>query len=271
MDNTKGIQDISLEMLKEFIQICNKHNLRYFLLGGTCLGAVRHKGFIPWDDDIDVGMPRNDYNKFCEIAQKELKDGLFFQNSKTDKNYPMNFAKIRNSNTTFIETSISKIKVNHGVYLDIFPLDGYSNAKKDKFLNRIYNLRVGCIYKANTFKAFIKKLAKIILSFPFAVSYKKARDKRDALIQKYNFDESDLVTNYCGAWGDKEIVPRDYFSNGIEGEFEGLKVTLPEKYDLYLKHVYGDYMQLPPEEKRVTHHYTTVIDLEKPYTYYTKK
>ena len=118
------LKRIELEMLKTFIKICKKHNFMYFLVGGTCLGSVRHGGFIPWDDDIDVGMPRSDYNKFIKIASEELPGNMFLQTFFTDEQYPCAFAKIRNNDTTFIEKGLRKSNINHGIYIDIFPLDG---------------------------------------------------------------------------------------------------------------------------------------------------
>ena len=133
---------LHLDILKEFIRICNKYELRYFLLGGSCLGTVRHQGFIPWDDDIDVGMPRPDYERFMEIAQNELPEYYFLQNSKTDPDYPLCFAKIRDSRTTFIERSVSHLNINHGIYFDIFPLDGLSNGSLFELRYKFYYLNL---------------------------------------------------------------------------------------------------------------------------------
>ena len=136
------LKDIEKDMLVIFIQICKKYDMRYFLAGGSCLGAVRHRGFIPWDDDIDVVMPREDYEKFLKVARNELPENIFLQTGKTDNDFPMNFAKLRNSDTTFIETSVKNFKINHGVFIDIFPLDGYSDSKWFKLMNRIYISRI---------------------------------------------------------------------------------------------------------------------------------
>ena len=128
-EEQEKLKQIELNLLVCFKEICEKHKLDYFLTGGTLLGAVRHKGFIPWDDDIDVGMPREDYETFLRVASSCLPDGIFLQTRKTDPEVPFNFAKLRDSRTTFIETSIKDLDINHGVYIDIFPIDYFPASK----------------------------------------------------------------------------------------------------------------------------------------------
>ncbi len=262
------LKSIELEMLKCFAEICAKHNLRYFMLAGSCLGAVRHKGFIPWDDDIDVGMPRKDYEKFLEVAQADLPEHLFLQTGKTDKMYPLNFAKIRNSTTTFVEASYKKCNMNHGVYIDVFPMDGYKKTKRYKIITKIYGYLVSCTYDNSNKRKSIKRRIGELLLFTFFPDYTKVRDKKDAIMKKYDYDKFDKVIAWSGAWADREIMPKEYFGNGSKGVFEGVEVTLPEKYELYLTRLYDDYMQLPPEEQRKPHHYCEKIDLDNPYTKY---
>lgn len=268
--NLSKLQEIDLKMLKIFLEISQKHNLSYFLLGGSCLGAVRHRGFIPWDDDIDIGMPRYDYEKFLKIAPEELPDGYFLQCSKTEPNYPMNFSKIRNSKTTFIEKTAQYIKMNHGAFIDIFPLDGYKKSKWFNLKNRIYSLCTEKIFFQTQKQNKIKTVTKKILS-SYIKDYRKARDKRDCLFKKHEYDKCEFVSNFCGAWGEREIMPKEYFGNGTKSIFEGITVIIPEKYDLYLNKLYGNYMELPPVEKRKAHHFCKVIDLDKPYTEYINK
>ena len=278
MDNLllDKLKIIELDILKVFIEICKKYDLKYFLLGGTALGAVRHKGFIPWDDDIDVGMPREDYEKFLNKVQNELPPHLFLQTHITDKNYPNNFAKIRNCNTTFIETSVQNIKMNHGVYIDIFPLDGYPDSH---LLSRMRNLIDIIISKSITNSLHCEKHRKKtplgylnnIISFFFFKDYRKAVKTKDKLLKKYAYKHSEIIANYCGAWGIKEVMPKSYFGNGTFGEFEGIKVVLPADYDKYLTSLYGDYMTPPPLEKRVSHHYCTIIDTDNSYINYVNK
>lgn len=126
------LQKKEFELLKYFIDICGKLNLRYYLVCGSALGAAKYKGFIPWDDDIDVAMPRDDYEVFLEKGSAFLPSYLFIQNYRTDPEFPMMMTKLRNSNTTFIEEMLKNIKMNHGVYIDIFPLDGYPKNKKEQ-------------------------------------------------------------------------------------------------------------------------------------------
>ena len=117
------LQQKELELLTLFIQICSQLELRYYLVCGTALGAVKYGGFIPWDDDVDVSMPREDYEVFLQKAPALLPEHVFLQNYRTDPAFPQIFSKLRNSNTTYIEKSAGKLPINHGIYIDIFPLD----------------------------------------------------------------------------------------------------------------------------------------------------
>lgn len=268
----KKLKETELQMLIEFIRICKAHDLRYFLLGGTALGAVRHKGFIPWDDDIDVALPRDDYMQFLNYAEKELPSNLFLQHAGTDPRYAANYAKIRNSDTTFIETPVKDMKIHHGVYIDIFPLDGTSDhlsIRNIQFsLLRWLNILISDVYylpdQADSWK---RKLCHVICRI-LPMDYKMLRDWREKIMCRYPYAQAETVANFCGAWGKKEIMPKAIFGSGSIGSFEGLEVMLAENWDQYLSKLYGDYMTPPPEEKRVGHHYYTVLDLEKSYTDY---
>ncbi len=271
-EQIKALKVIEIDMLRVFIDICKKENIRYFLLGGTALGAVRHKGFIPWDDDIDVGLPREDYKKFLKVVNKYLPEYYFIQNAFTDKNFPFNFSKMRDSRTTFVETTCQNIKMNHGVYIDIFPIDGYSSSKISqwvfKFQNRLLTRRIIEVFVLdNSFKTLRSKTVSNILRIIYP-DYRKAVMKRHKLYQRFNYQACEYAANFCGAWAEREIMLKSCFGEGVTGEFEGIEVMLPEKIDQYLTNVYGDYMTLPPEEKRVGHHYVVVADFENPYTNY---
>ena len=255
------------DMLSEFVRICNKHGIKYFIQGGTLLGTVRHSGFIPWDDDIDVSLPRDEYERFLAVAQDELPDYYFLQTKDTDPEYPNNFAKIRDSRTTFIETSAKNLNINHGAYIDIFPLDNYPCGFKAKVYEFKKFLLTRRIYKAfyMPHMSFIAKIITLITMILFP-SLKGAVEKREKLFKSVK--PTDRVVNNSGAWLDKEIIPKEWVQNTIQMEFEGINVNVSDKYDQWLTYVYGDYMSLPPENERVGHHYVDIFDMNKSYTEY---
>lgn len=246
----KDIKTIELEIFAEFIKVCKKLNLKYYLLGGTLLGAARHKGFIPWDDDIDVGMLREDYELFIAKAGELLPDNLFVQNHKSDPDVPFNFCKIRNNNTTFVERSVKSFKINHGVYIDIFPLDFYPQGIIGKgclnFKKKLLDVKIAKSFDLEFSKSLIASAA-LAVSNLIASDYRKAVNKKDILFK--SIKKSNLIANHCGAWGDKEIVPAEWYGEGDVLEFEGIPVIVPKEYDKWLSRVYGNYMELPPMEK----------------------
>lgn len=271
------LKQIELDIFRQFISVCQKLNLNYYAIGGTLLGSVRHKGFIPWDDDIDVAMLRKDYEIFLQKAQEFLPSPYFLQTHQTDPEYPLNFAKLRNSNTTFIESSVANRKINHGVYIDIFPLDFYPDSRFKQILFDIrwkllhFRMRNEFIipkeYKASATK---KALQSVLMSIAKIIypSTEKAIEKRDKLMKKYN--NTSFLANFCGAWGKREIVPGQWYGKGKILSFENLSVQVPEQAEKWLTQVYGDYLKLPPKEKQISHHYTDNIDLEKSYKDYIK-
>lgn len=266
----KQLKECELEMLRSFKEICDKLGIKYYILGGTLLGAVRHKGFIPWDDDVDVFIPRKEYEIFLEKAQSLMPEKYFLQTHLTDENYPNNFAKMRDSSTTFIEKTCRHIDMNHGVYIDIFPLDFYPDGIKGKIFSIKKKLLTWRINRAFDFgKQSLKSKIAAFISTLVYPSLKKAVLKREKLYG--GVTEGGRVINNSGAWEEKEIVPASWCGEGVPLEFEGLSMRGPDKYDEWLTFVYGDYMALPPEEERVPHHFVEAFDIDKPYTEYFKK
>ena len=263
----QSLKNCERDMLAEFVRICDKHGIKYFVQGGTLLGTVRHGGFIPWDDDVDVSLHRDDYEKFLAVAEEELPDCYFLQTKDTDPEYPNNCAKIRDSRTTFIESSAKNLKINHGAYIDIFPLDNYPGGKKAKIYELKKRLLTQRIYKAfyMPHMSFIAKIITMITVILFP-SLKGAVEKREKLFKSVPY--SDRVVNNSGAWLDKEIIPREWVQDTIQMEFEGIKVNVSDKFDEWLTYVYGDYMSLPPENERVGHHFVDTFDMNKSYTEY---
>ena len=252
------LKSIELEMLKFIDEVCKKEGLRYFLCGGTLLGAVRHQGFIPWDDDIDIFMPRLDYEKLIELTKNSKEYRLL---SEVDDGYYYNFGKLVDTRTTMIEEECEQIR-NFGVYIDIFPLDGMPNDEKecmrhfkklDKRRHRITSFSKGKPrIRKNIFALFYNWYYYITNKF---TGIKKEQEKYINIAKQYAYDDSVYVYATGGAFKEKDIFPRAWLSNGTELIFEGIKFQAPIKYDKYLRQLYGDYMELPPVEKRISHHH----------------
>lgn len=277
------LQKIEFDLLKIFVEFCKKHDLKYYLSDGTALGAVRHSGFIPWDDDIDVCMPRYDYDRFIELGSKEFTGDVFLQTYKTDPYFVYAFAKLRNSKTTYVESYFKHSKINHGVWIDIFPLDGlsYKNTKKRKLINMRLKSVWPWIYICFPRSATKRIRAKWFLIdliyngfmyFNYFLNANSISTKHvEKKMKKYDYEKSYYITNYLAGISTKKVFTKDIFGEGKKMIFEGLEVIVPEKYDEYLRILYGDYMKLPPEEKRVSKHNNAGYSTTIPYYEFDKR
>lgn len=265
-----ALKQIEKEILKEIIIVCEKLQLRYYIMGGSLIGAIRHKGFIPWDDDIDIAMPREDYETFLKEAKSLLPEHLFLQSIWSDSEFLQCFAKVRNSNTTFVEIPVKNQKMHHGVFVDIFPLDYYPEdpklQKKYERKKKLYYRRIVAKMEFDTRKSFKNKLGDVLIKLLFP-SWRSVLKKQDKLYR--SVPKSNLFTKTGGY--KNEVIPVSWYGEGTTVTFEDLQVKAPKQYDKLLTHIYGEYMVLPPKEKQVGHHYTAIMDLEKPYTYYFEK
>lgn len=266
------LQKTELSLLRCFTQLCDRLNLRYYLVCGTALGAVKYAGFIPWDDDVDVGMPRPDYEIFLEKAPGLLPEGLFLQNFRTDPAFPQIFSKLRDSRTTYIEKTVANLPINHGIYIDIFPLDGYpekpSQARRLELKKRLYKHLLASAYaEPEGLRHKLEHRIKRLLG----CHRHTARIARhyDALIRRWPPRDEGLWCNHGNWQGRLEYSPAAHYGAGTEAVFEGLKVRIPSQYAQYLTRKYGDYSLDPPAEDQVGHHYYTVCDCTRPYTDYT--
>ncbi len=257
-----------LSMLSWFHEYCKKNNLRYYLVGGTALGAARHQGFIPWDDDIDVGMPRADYEKLRSLSQAEGQYLFEFPSDAKDFVYP--YGKLYDISTTLIENT--RYKTKRGIYIDIFPLDGVGNTyeeslKNYKEIDDKVNLlsTVTCAIRKG--RKFYKNLAIVLMRCVpgFILNRKKLVGKIEELSKRLSFDECAYVANCVGNWHSKEIVKREFFGTPTECEFAGRKLMYPENVDGYLTALYGDWRTPPPPEKQVSHHDFLELDMQKSY------
>lgn len=249
-----------LQILLEIDRICIKHNIRYYLAYGTTIGAIRHNGFIPWDDDADIHMFKEDYEKFKKVCKTELDKKYFFQDEESDKGYKSYLPKIRMNNTAFVEGWAKDWDMHHGIYVDIFILDKCPKNKNIQDLNikirkNTEFTRRGIYNKENT-KGFVKNAIRPIVKNNIVLNLWKSC--------VYNICKKD--ENLCIDINDfGNIFPAKVFGNPRRVEFEGHMLNVPEKAEEYLTYYYGDYMTLPPKEKRVSHHNIIYIDLNNEY------
>lgn len=261
-ENLNRLHETLTELLDYFVSVCEAHHLRYVLLYGTALGAYRHQGFIPWDDDLDVGMPRADYEKLLTILRQSPDPRYKLQNEQTEPNWFLGFSKIRKQNTLFVEHYLEDLYRDNGIYIDIFPLDNLAGT--GGFAARMHNARIRYLIHCLKFLACPKLYRhkdsagryglECLLTLPVRLMGRRRCLKR----------LNRLCTGTCPA--DKAACLVEYddsHSYGIPADvyfpagtltFEGKSYCAPGRMEDYLTAVYGPtYMQLPPPEQRVTH------------------
>jgi lipopolysaccharide cholinephosphotransferase len=254
------IREIELDLLKELVRVCKDHNLRYFLAGGTLLGAIRHHGFIPWDDDIDVLMPRRDYRKLCAIFREKNKGNseIFSINDHSD--YYYTFLKLVDTRTEMINPQKLFIK-DLGVGIDIFPMDGMPEDKAAtkrllKKIRRYYKMQYAARLPVFPNDCRWYKMMQMSVRYFLGkrIGYKKLIQKIENLATQYDFETCDYIGCSVAGYGIKERVSKKAFESTVQVQFEDGYYNAPAGYDEYLANLYGDYMQLPPEKKRVLPH-----------------
>lgn len=265
-ETLRKVQLTLLEIAKEIKRVCEENNIRYFLYRGTFLGAVRHQGFIPWDDDMDFAMLREDYEKFCRIAPEKLGEKFVFQNWYTSRNYAQPFGKVRKRGTLYIEAKSGNLEEN-GLYVDIYPLDFAPEGEADraalaKKLVHLFRLklmqggykpwmeedrilwvkRIGYVaYQAASLLVSRKKLIQIYEDAALAVKDSDTLYEQSALPVAYYFD-------------------REHYRETAMYPFEDTYFPGPKDYDAVLRSLYNDYMTLPPEDKRENRHQIGTLD-----------
>ena len=255
-----------LKILKEFLAICNRHNLGYFIIGGTLLGAIRHQGFIPWDDDMDIAMMRPDFERFVEIANEELPNNMKLLTFRNTENYRYYLPHLVNLDIELVEKRNEKTQKKINLFIDIFPIDGTPNSL---VMRRLHYLRIminRLLYswyyideidtqrKRRLYEKLLIILGRILPTKK--INPRERLERIDCLLKRYSPENSNNVGTIMGAYRTREIVPAEMFGTPQKYRFESYELYGPELYDEYLTHIYGDYMT-PQKTASDTQHLVT--------------
>lgn len=269
----RDLQLVELDILKEFLRICKKYNLRYYALGGTLLGAVRHKGFIPWDDDVDIGMPRPDFIRFGEIAKKEFPQYIRFCTYQETPGYRYYVPRLTDRRVKVIDSSAA-VEKEKEAWIDIFPLDGMPGNKWKRKLHcfRLLVARVRVNYSMFSTNIDLKKKNRPFVEramiavgkvLPVEKIFRTEKEFRrlDRLMQKYPYDTSEYLINFMGIHKLKEMFHKKYYGEGADYLFEDVVLRGPADYETVLTQMYGDYRN-PPSKDEMNHHNTRIKEGE---------
>ncbi len=267
-EELKNLQQIELEMLLEIDRICRSNDIKYSVDGGSLLGAVRHKGFIPWDDDADVIMLRHEYARFKRACRQELdKDRFFLQDYRTDPEYRWGWAKLRRKDTSYIRAGQENQNYQDGIFLDIFVVDNVPDGWLSRRLHYLacFVIRKGLysvVGRNNEPNPVIRKIYEFMSLIPKNTYFKA----RNALAKSLHGKRTELISHYMYHYPKRCLygLPRVCFDEMIDMDFEGYIVRGFKEYDLYLTKLYGDYMKLPPKEQQVPKMEITSIKLTDP-------
>ncbi len=260
-DTINRIQEIEYDILQKIDSICRAHNITYFAIGGSVLGAVRHQGFIPWDDDIDIGMTRRDYDTFLKYAIDELPNGYFLQTFTTEKKSPFYFTKVRKDNTKFVEYYLRDLNIHQGFFVDIFPFDNVPDNKIIRnihylicrFANQLFlskSLTTICssrIDKKDGYKIYIRRiLHTLLLPVPKSLLF----NILDKCVQLFNHSDCKEISHIVRK---RLRIKIDDLYPIIKMPFGKTEMPVPNNYDAYLSAQYGDYKNLPEKANRHGH------------------
>ncbi len=272
------LQSKILEIFKEFDRICRDNDLKYFAIGGTCIGAIRHKGFIPWDDDLDVAMPLEDYNRFREVAPSSLAPQYQIHDYEEHEKCGYQFLKLFDRNTTYIEERNNNPDSCMGVFIDIMPIacwdDNVVSKLKILIINYYKQLNV-CrrFFRCDEVSPKIKLLQVIMRPFYRNKPFNYFSLKIEQIVKKNNqfYSKSPGCIFFTWRRPKRSLFSYEIFKECLLVAFEDTEIPVPIGYDRYLRKDFGDYMVLPPENKRISIHPPVVIDLENSYLNYIER
>lgn len=257
----KKVWAVELDLLSELLKVCKKHDIRVIAYAGTILGAIRHKGFIPWDDDIDVALTRPEFEKLLKVAPMEFKEPYFLQTALSDKEFFCGYARLRNSQTTGIITNCKSVNYNNGIYIDVFVIDSYTydevKLKKQLMIRKWLLLLFDTYHPHIRYNHLAPRIVSKIMHYTFCklFPYEKAVSLYNKNLSKFNNEESRLsIMTHDLALIRKYWCDINDMKEIIEVPFENLLIPIPKNYDNLLKRMYGNYMEYPPVEKRGAWH-----------------
>ena len=267
----KKVWAVQLSILNDFINVCSDHNLTYWVIGGSLLGTIRHKGYIPWDDDIDVSMPRKDYDILIKHPEWFRHPNLLHLPSNKEKYYE-GWARVHNVNTSVLYKNYKKEGSKQGIYLDIFPLDDFSDSKKEiKAIKKIWRTNLfGHAFCYNANSNFSAKAISFLLRTFHAFNSEKTFNKINKLAKMSPTDAEYLASKMVHSYRiERQFFNKEDFNDSTEADFEFLKVKIPVGYDRILQKNYPNYMEFPPVQSRGCWH-DFIFDVEHPYDFYNK-
>ena len=265
MFDLEQLHKVEIEILDEIDRVCKKRGLKYCLVGGTLLGAIRHNGFIPWDDDLDVAMPREDYDEFVRFCQNDLSDDFYLHDINSDESYWLPFVKVVKKYTLFDEKNTAGLNCKTGIYVDVFPLDDAKEVKsfgKQLCTRMIKEINLIYLYKIGYHKTHkIRTARRLIFTVLSLLTTKKWHKIQTIFMKRYSGASAEYYVNYASNYCPiKQTMPKKVYEPFSEVVFEGKKYPAPADTDYYLSRIYGaNYMELPPIEKRVTHNPNRIV------------
>ena len=266
----RQINEVQIEILRAVSEVCAELNIPFYMVHGSLLGTIRNHEFVLGDDDIDIALLRGDYELFMKKAPEMMGEGFFVQTNQTDPEYPLSFGKIRDSRTTYVVEGSEHLKINHGIYIDVFPIDYCAKSKVrrkcEALVLKVLNYRIASVYRLNS-QSTLKKIVRFCTRVCIPSLNAAVRMRESLLI-------SNPVGEYIRVTGGKtqeQMIPAVWFSTAVKDMFEGVYVYIPGGYDRYLTQIYGDYRNRTLIENKISDACNievnaSIVDTVTPYT-----